>query len=306
MDYFEEESVDPAQLGYSLSEFLTITYQGGQVGLAGFAFIFILLNPSWYRRKQVYFSLIASFFLLFISATLGVSRYYFSGDQVRCQVLAYIDMASYGLHMTIVVMMVIWRLVVAMERRLVFALLAIYGAFGLGLNIAIGITAKPYIEDRLIDSCHTGRNKHIISAEDGIRLFAEVLAFTIFIGQIMLASDIAQEAKATLSARTRKLYDVIISKGIFRIFGIVFLDLLLIVLSNLPPTALPPNVSKVVRLAANMFRLSLFLADYLDQRFISYAVTGSDGSSYWTNGSPSPGKISNLPSPGPMSARIIV
>jgi hypothetical protein len=103
--------------------------------------------------------------------------------------------------------------------------------------------------------------------DDILRLITETAVIAIFLAKII---HTAKQSKHLCTVphinHITYFYQAIVAKGFFRIFFILILDLIMIILGSTP--AVPSNTSKLVRLAGNSVKLSLFVSDYLDRRFL--------------------------------------
>jgi hypothetical protein len=92
--------------------------------------------------------------------------------------------------------------------------------------------------------------------DDGWRAVAEILVIFLFVRKV---SSVVSQYGSSLS-QNGYLYDIIITKGYFRVIAMITVDSMMIA-SNAVNLG---KFSKILRILGNVIKLTLLLADYLD------------------------------------------
>ncbi len=82
-----------------LNRVLDLSYQSGQIGLAGMGLVITLVNPYWFRHRLIYISLIVLFASTVTSGAMALYRNNFeNGSDQTCRSVVYGDLTAYFVH----------------------------------------------------------------------------------------------------------------------------------------------------------------------------------------------------------------
>lgn len=101
--------------------------------------------------------------------------------------------------------MIIYRLIVVFPKPFVWAMIAMYLSVTIVVEASMMISSRPFLSPSFHTTCKTGVPNPFFSLSDALRLMTEVIVVALFVSYMIKASRMAD---ATLTARTRRLYQV--------------------------------------------------------------------------------------------------